>query len=237
MSDRSTRTSRLRTAEQRTALLASVPLFADLPASALLALGEAGHARLVRKGQIVFTEGDPGDALLVVAQGRLKVYVTSPQGAELVLALTAAGEAVGELGVLDGAPRSATVEALSDGELLRIDTAAVHRLLRTDPRAADPVIRCLCALVRRLTGTSADLAFLDVPRRLARLLLDLRADDSPQPVVDVGLNQAGVASRIGASRQAVNEALRGFELRGWIRVQGQQVTLVRPAALETYANG
>ena len=237
MSDRPTRTSRLRTAEQRTALLATVPLFADVPAAALAALGEAGHARPMRNGQVIFTQGDPGDALFVVAHGRLKVYVTSWQGSELVLALASAGDAIGELGVLDGAPRSATVEALSEGELLRIDAAAVHGLLRADPGAAVPVIRCLCALVRRLTGTSADLAFLDVPRRLARLLLDLRVDASPRPVVDVGLNQAGVASRIAASRQAVNEALRGFERRGWIRVQGQQVTLVRPSALQAFADG
>lgn len=228
---------RLRTLEQRIALLSAVPLFADLPRPHLTTLAEAGQPRRVRKGQLVFAEGDPADALLVVAQGRLKVYVSSPRGDELTLALAGAGDALGELGVLDGAPRSATVEAVSDAELLRIDAATVHRMLRADPAAAAPVIRSLCGLARRLTGTSADLAFLDVPRRLARLLLDLRTDDAAHPVVDTGLSQAGVAARIAASRQAVNEALRGFERRGWIRVHGQQVTLLHPEALQAYAGG
>lgn len=227
----------LRTPEQRTKLLAAVPLFTDLPGPHLAALAAAGQPRRARKGQIVFAEGDPSDALLVVAQGRLKVYVTSLRGDELVLALAGAGDALGELGVLDGSPRSATVEALGDTELLRIDAATLHRMLRADPAAALPIIRSLCTLARRLTGTSAELAFLDVPRRLARLLLDLRTDDDAHPVVDTGLSQAGVAARIAASRQAVNEAMRGFERRGWILVHGQQVTLLQPAALEAYAGG
>ena len=215
------------------ALLVRVPLFSALPADAVDRLVEASTFRRYSSGQPLFFQGDSADAMYVVASGRLKVTVSSARGDELVLAVLTEGDALGELGAIDGMPRSAGVEALTDAELLRIDAGAVRRLMLTYPTFADAVTRSLCRLVRQLTGSSADLAFVDAPGRLARLLLEL-SDSGDLSVVDLGLTQAGVASRIGTSRQTVNETLHIFQRRGWVQLQGRQVVILDAAALRRY---
>ena len=222
------------TSAAASALLARVPLFEGLPADAVERLAAASTFRRFRAGQQVFFQGDVADAMYVVASGRLKVAVSSVRGDELVLAVLTVGDAVGELGALDGMKRSAGVEALADAELLRIDAAVVNRLLRTYPRFAEALTLSLCRLVRHLTGSSADLAFVDAPGRLARLLLEL-ADSTGRAVVDLGLTQAGVASRIGTSRQTVNETLHTFQRRGWVQLRGREVLILEPDALRRYA--
>jgi CRP-like cAMP-binding protein len=200
---------------RKIALLRTCPLFEQLPAEDLDRLAEQAALRRYRRGQVVFYAGDPGDCLLVVADGRLKVMARSENGDELLLAVVGPPDSIGALAIADGGPRSATVEALTDTTVLRVDRADIWRLEAAGTAVSDALMRMLAVVVRRLTGTAADMVFLDLPRRLAKLLLE-QCRVAGSDVVDLPWTQTDMASSIGASRQSVNATLRDFQRRGWI---------------------
>ena len=189
----------------------------------------AGPRRLPR-GQVLFTEGDDSDALYVVQRGRVAVLLTSPRGDELVLAVLGPGDALGELSVLDGRPRSATARALEDSELVAVPSRALRALLASSPGLALSWALEMSATVRRLTGVTGDLVFLDLSRRLAKLLLEGGRRD-----VELGMTQSEVAARLGVARQSVNRALSSLQSRGWVQVVGSHIDLRDRPALERFA--
>lgn len=194
-------------------------------------MSAASFPRRLARGQILFTEGERSEHLYVVARGRLKVLVRSARGEELLLAVVGPGESVGELSILDGRPRSATAEALDDVELVAVPAAAVREVLHASPALAVAWAQDLALTVRRLTGSAADLVFLDLPRRLAKLLV---TDGTAE--VRLGMNQSEVAARLGVARQSLNRALGGLARRGWISVHGSTVTLQDRVALTRFAD-
>ncbi|MDQ3714562.1 MAG: Crp/Fnr family transcriptional regulator [Actinomycetota bacterium] len=211
-------------------VLAAAPLFVAADSDALTILGSAAFPRRLAKGQILFVEGERSDHLYVVASGRLKIVVASQHGDELLLAVLSVGESVGELGMLDGQPRSATAEALDEVELVAIPADTVRSVLATSAGLAVAWAQDLALTVRRLTGSAADLVFLDLPRRLAKLLVAAGDDE-----VHLGMSQSEVAARLGVTRQSLNRVLSGFSRRGWIRVDGSTVVLSDREALARFA--
>lgn len=212
------------------AVLATAPLFVAAGPHELDILARAAFPRRLSKGQVLFVEGERSDHLYVVARGRLKIVVGSRHGDELLLAVLGVGESVGELGMLDGQPRSATAEALDDVELVAIPAETVRSVLATSAGLAVAWAQDLALTVRRLTGSAADLVFLDLPRRLAKLLVAAGDEE-----VNLGMSQSEVAARLGVTRQSLNRVLSGFTRRGWIRVDGSTVSLNDRAALARFA--
>jgi CRP-like cAMP-binding protein len=178
---------------------------------------------------VLFTEGERSENLYVLSSGRIKVLVSSTRGDELVLTVLTAGDALGELSVLDGADRSASAVALDDVALWCVPAAAVRELLRRSPVAALAVAEELAARVRHLTGTAADLVFLDLPRRLAKLLVSEHGDAS------AGLTQSDVAAQLGVARQSLNRALQRLQDRGWVEVQRNGIAVLDVPALTRFA--
>jgi CRP-like cAMP-binding protein len=209
-------------------------LFADADPGRLAPLAGRAFLRRFAAGQVVVTEGEPSDHLYLVRAGRLRVLVRSPHGDELTLSVLGPGDTLGELSVLDQQPRSASVEALTDAHLLALPAAEVREVLRSDPVLLLATATELAALVRRLTGGTADLVFLDLPRRLAKLLL---AEARPGALrVDPGMSQSGLAARLGVTRQSLNRALTGLVRRGWVRPEEGGYVLVEPEALRRFAD-
>lgn len=211
-------------------------LFANSAPARLVPLAQRAYLRRFASGQVLFTEGEPSDHLYVVRSGRVRVLVQSPQGDELTLSVLGPGEPLGELSMIDGRPRSASAEALSEAYLVALPADDVRAALRADPTLLLAIAAELAATVRRLTGGAADLVFLDLPRRLAKLLLT-EAHEEPAGVlrVDPGMSQSGLASRLGVTRQSLNRALAGLAGHGWIRpVEGGYV-VSDPAALRRFS--
>ncbi|WP_163551231.1 Crp/Fnr family transcriptional regulator [Candidatus Frankia alpina] len=215
------------------ALLRATTLLKELDEEDLLRLASRAVTRRFRRGQVVFTEGEPGDTLLVVATGRLKVLTKADDGRDHVLNIAGPRETVGELNIVEAGTRSASVEALEPTTALLLDRTAVWELVRERPAVAEQLIRALVAHVRRLTGANADLVFLDLPRRVAKLLLRMR--EAGRPVIELGLAQTEIASLLGGSRQSVNQALREFERRTWILSEGQTITILQVDRLRRFA--
>ncbi|MBB5784151.1 Crp/Fnr family transcriptional regulator [Nonomuraea jabiensis] len=214
-------------------VLAEIPLFRVLGESGIENTARAGIARRYRAGQIIIHQGDPGESLYVVLDGLVKVVFTTEHGDEIVLNMLGRGDTFGELALLDNSPRSASIVTVRPAWVFALPRARLLELMREHPGLADEFLRMLGHMVRRLTDQAADLAFLDLGGRLAKLLLQL-ADKHGQDhgVVDLpGLTQSDLAALIGASRPAVNRALQSLVARNLIAVKGRAITLLDVAAL------
>jgi CRP/FNR family transcriptional regulator, cyclic AMP receptor protein len=215
------------------AILGETSLLRSVPAEDLKAIAAASRLRGFRRGQVVFTRSDPGDTVIVVVSGRVKVTVRSADGGELTLAIIHSGGLLGELGVVDGGPRSADAETLEDCQLLLIPRDAIREICARVPAAAQALTNSIAASLRRLTEAAADLVFLDLPRRVAKILLSQpRGADG---VIGFKMSQEELAHQAGSTRQTVNAALRGFERRGWIEMQDRAITVKQPDALGRFA--
>jgi CRP/FNR family transcriptional regulator, cyclic AMP receptor protein len=217
-----------------TGALRQTRLLRSVPDTDLEAIAAASRLRDVRRGQVLFTAGDPSDTLILVISGRVKVVVRSADGAELTLTVIQPGGIFGEISIADGGPRSADAEALEDCRLLLVPIGLIAELCSRVPAVTETVMSSLAATLRRLTEAASDLVFLDLPRRVAKVLLGQpRGDDG---VIELKMSQEELAHQVGGSRQSVNAALRGFERRGWIEVRDRAVTLRQAEALARFAN-
>jgi CRP-like cAMP-binding protein len=212
--------------------LAAIELFASVDEDLLADLGRAATAHRLAAGQILFVQGDPSDHLVVVRSGRLQVLVSSDRGDDLVFTVVGPGDVLGELSMIDELPRSATVSALDPSVVLLLPAAAVRAALLRSPGALLTMSRQLAEQVRRLTGSAADLVFLDLPRRLAKLIV---SRENGNHIADLGVNQTRLAAQLGTTRQSVNRALSNLVRRQWIDLDGGRVTVRNEAALRAFA--
>ncbi len=214
-------------------ILRATDLLGSASAADLEAIAAASRPRTFRRGQILFSTGDPGDTVIVVISGQVKVVVRSADGGELTLTVLGPGGVLGELGAIDGGPRSADAETLDDCRLLFVPREVIQDLSGRVPSVAQALASSVATALRRLTEDASDLVFLDLPRRVAKVLLSQpRGDDG---VIGLKMTQEQLAHRVGGTRQSVNAALRGFERRGWIEVHDRAVTVKQVAALSRFA--
>jgi CRP-like cAMP-binding protein len=206
------------------------PLFAALDDEA----AEALHANMTRaelsRGEVLFHEGDPGDRLYVIVEGKVKLGRTSGDGRENLLAILGPGEMFGELSLFDPGPRNATATSVSDAVLIGLGTEELVTWLTGRPDVSRQLLRALARRLRRTNENLADLVFSDVPGRVAKALLDLSerfgrlTDDGLRVAHD--LTQEELAQLVGASRETVNKALADFASRGWLRLEARAVVLL-----------
>ena len=215
------------------AILRQTTLLGQVPEADLTALAAVSRVRQYRRGQIVFSRGDPGDSLIAVVSGRVKVVVRSADGGELTLTILGPGAVLGEISVADGGPRSTDAETIEDCRQLLIPGEAVQAVCARVPAAAQALTTSVAATLRRLTDAAADLVFLDLPRRVAKMLLTQPRDATG--AIRLELSQEQLARHVGGTRQSVNAALKGFEKRGWLDLHDRAVTVRDPAALSRFA--
>jgi CRP/FNR family transcriptional regulator, cyclic AMP receptor protein len=216
------------------ATLAQMPLFAELDEPERQHLAGRFRARTYRKGETIFLRGDPGESFYVVESGRVKIGLASPDGKEMILSLFGPGDFFGELALLDGAPRSADAVAVEPCRLQLLQRADFRAFLMAHPEVPFRLLAALTRLLRHNAEIIEDAAFLDIPARLARVLLQLaasRPEGSEPLVISSRLTQANLAGLVGATRESVNRWLRFFERQGIIRAEGGQITILRPDAL------
>jgi len=221
-------------------LLGEVPLFAELPPATLERLARVGRLRRFPRGQVLCSEGDPGESLLVLEEGRVRISRYSAGGQEVVLAAVEAPAAFGELALIDGAPRSATITAQTAVRVRVLGREAVQGLIAREPAVAMGLLRAVTAMVRATNEKLADVLSLDVPGRVAKWLLARAATHGarrPEGIaVPLGSSQGELAAELGTTRVSVNKALKGFEARGAISLdlERDEVVLRQPEELRAY---
>ena len=218
-------------------LLRRVPLFSVLSAEELRGVADVAIPRSFPKGVRVFHEGDRSDACYIVRTGDLRVTREHPDGRAIALATLGPGDIFGELAMLDGEARSASVESLSDCELLALPAADVRRLLAEAP---ETTVKLVVALTRRLREANERIArqsFQTVPSRVAGVLSQLIAEEAPidtRDGVTIRMTQADLAQLAGTSRESVSRFLATLERAGVVRVGRGRVTVVEPRRLRSY---
>lgn len=218
--------------------LRASPVFTDTPDALLGELADLCRLRGYARGDYVFREGDIGDGLFVVADGQVKLQVSSHDGDVAVLTTVTAPDSFGELAFLDGGPRSTAARALTDLLLVEIPRPALVGLVQEQPRVLDALLRILGGNLRRLTQQLADTAFLDVGGRLAKLLLTLANAQHGTPTsaaTDLALTQTDIANMVGGTRQTVNRILTDLQTRGVITIDNHVLVIRRPDVLRRRA--
>ena len=219
-------------------LLRSVPLFADLEQGELENFSHVAVARSFPAGTRVFHEGDRSDACYIVREGSFRVTREHSDGRAITLATLGTGDIFGELAMLDGEVRSASVEALTDGELLALPAGEVRALLARHPEIT---VKLVAALVRRLRTANERISrqsFQTVPSRVAGVLSQLVAEEAPRSSEEAGvtirMNQADLAQLAGTSRESVSRFLADLERAGVVKPGRGRVTVLEPDKLSNY---
>ena len=206
--------------------LATVPLFGGLDRTELQRFGELTREKFYPRGSVILFENDPGDSLFVVRQGRVKVVLIGEDGREVILGVLGVGEHFGELALIDDRPRSAHVIAMEDSHLLVLRREDFRRRVESSPTVAWSLLTELSRRLRRADEKIGGLVLLDVPGRIARLLLDLaeeagkrndreaahpsddRADDRRQPRNGVARDEGFSGRQLGDRRAPPHHARR-----------------------------
>jgi CRP/FNR family transcriptional regulator, cyclic AMP receptor protein len=225
---------------ERTAkLLARTRLFAGLDERTLRTIADQANERVFRPGALIFYEGDPGDAFYVVASGLVKIFLSSGRGDEMVVATLRPPDGLGEIALLDDGPRSASAQAVEPTTLIAFARSTFLELIHQDAGIADALLRSTGALFRRTTAHVADLVFLDLEGRVAKLLLEMADDrgaaDEDGISLELGITQSDLASMVGGSRQSVNQILHALEGRGFLQLGGRTVVIKNSEALRRRA--
>jgi CRP/FNR family transcriptional regulator, cyclic AMP receptor protein len=214
-------------------LLASSDFFAAAAPDVLRTITANGHERTLIRGDVLFHEGDPADALYVVVRGRLAMAIENPiDHRETVVSLMEPGDLFGEMAMLDDGPRSTMARALEPSTVLAIPYNAVLTVFRAQPELLWGVTRLLAQRLRAMDETLADSVFLDVTGRTAKRLLELSDGDDE---FTLPVTQEELAGMVGASRERVNKAIASFIRLGWIDQHERKYTILKRPSLEIRA--
>ena len=221
-------------------MLAGTRLFRGAPPERLEALRPQLRAQAYPRGAYIFHEGDPGNRLFVITTGEVKIARLRRLGEEAVFSILVAGDLFGELALFDhDSTRTADAQAVEPTECVYLQREPALEFLRSQPDLLLQLLGDLSAYIRRRDEAYAETAFLDIPGRVARMLLQL-ADTHGRVMpegtrIAIKLSQRSLAGMVGASRENVNRALRAFAGQGQIRVQEGTITILQPAALQKRA--
>ena len=223
----------------RRELLRNVSLFSSLDERELDRLIQATTTRRLASKEVLFRKGDPGNQLFGVLTGSLKVTGVGTDGKDVVFRLMRPGEVVGEIALLDGEPRSATVAAVEATSLVTLHRRDFVPFLEQHPRAAIRLAAVMAERVRRLSERAEDRQTMSLPARLAKRLLALAAEHGVRPVVggpvEIRLSQQDLADLVGTTRESVNKQLRIWEDGGIVSLVRGRTVLRQPKLLAEIA--
>jgi len=186
--------------------------------------------RSFRRGETIFLMGSPGDSLMVLLKGSVRISVSSEEGKVLMLAIIRKGEMFGEIALLDRMERTADATAMTACKLAILQREGILSLLRRHPDTLLRLLDLVCSRLRRTDQHIADLALLPVPKRLAKALLRLASADSCAGV-QIALSRRELAMMVGTSRESINKYLRLWQSHGLIRLQQNAIAILDRAVI------
>lgn len=203
--------------------LKRVPLFSDLNDEEIGLLCDCALVKEYVKNDTIISKHDEGDTVFSLLSGRVKIVLTDDEGKEFIVGILGEGEFFGELALLDGKPRSATVVALEETQAVALSR---NDFLKQLERTPSMCIKVMTELARRLRYSNeqiGSLAFLDVCGRLARILLDMARDQQEDELHDgisikVAYSRTELANLVGTTRETLTRALKTLEAMGYIKI-------------------
>jgi CRP/FNR family transcriptional regulator, cyclic AMP receptor protein len=211
-------------------VLRRAPLFEGLDEDNARVLRRQMTEVHLNRGEHLFLEGQDGDRMYVVLDGKLKLTRAAADGRENLLSVLGPGEMFGELSLFDPRPRTSSARAVTDATLAALTHEALRPWLYERPEVSMHMLQALARRLRRANDLNADLVFTDVPGRVAKNLLDLadRFGEQEHDGLHVhhDLTQEELAQLVGASRETVNKALADFAARGWLQISARSVLIL-----------
>lgn len=181
------------------------------------------------RGTMIFDEGEPGDRLYIITEGKVKLARHAPDGRENLLTVMGPSDMFGELSIFDPGPRTSAAICVTEVRAATMDSELLKSWVNEHPAISQQLLRVLARRLRRTNNSMADLIFTDVPGRVSKTLLQLANRFGTQEGgalrVNHDLTQEEIAQLVGASRETVNKALATFAQRGWIRLEGKSVLI------------
>jgi CRP/FNR family transcriptional regulator, cyclic AMP receptor protein len=216
-------------------LIGECILFRQMSPNQRSALARSAHLRSMAAGDTIFLMGDPGNSMIAVLTGTVRISAPSPGGKEIILGLMQPGEFFGELALLDGNERSADARAMTECTLAILDRRDVLQFLERNPGGWPSMVAVLCERLRRTTVQITEVALLELPVRLAKALLRLTgiAGGTPSPLK---LSQRELGNIVGATRESVNKCLREWQRSNTIQIDGNLITIQDQACLQAIAD-
>src|SRR5690348_1019954 len=215
-------------------LLAECSLFRGLAPDERSQLVARAHVRKFGVGDTIFLIGAPGDSMMAILEGTVRISVPSPEGKEVVLAILHHGEVFGEIALLDGKGRTADARAMTRCNVAVLDRRDVLAFFERQPKAWPKLVEVLCDRLRRTDQHLAEMALLEIPLRLAKTLLRLLAEDTAGP--KIALSQRELGNIVGASRESVNKCLNEWQRRGIVTIEDNFITIANRPVLEQMAD-
>ena len=220
--------------------LATVPIFSSLTPEDLTPLAGKLRRRIYQKGEVIFHQEDPADRMHIIVEGRIRISITSDDGREKDLAVLQRGDCFGEMALLDGSNRSATATAVDPTQTLALYREDFMEFLKEHPEVVAQTTSLLTSRLRSVNQMLGDLAFLDVPTRLAKQLLELAeaysgktGQDGP---IEIPMGQDELARLVGASRETISRALNSYRRLGIVSTSHRRITITDRVALERMAS-
>lgn len=214
------------------AVLAEVDLFGSLPPDAVERIAATAQTRTLRRGDVLFCEGDEGTELFIVESGRIAIANKSFDGRESVVALMEAGDVFGEMSLFDGHGRSAEARALEASRVNVVPFEPLRAVFREQPELLWTVVSLLARRIRNMDVALADSVFLDVTGRTAKRLLELAGDSDE---FQLPITQEELAGLVGASRERVNKAISSFVRLDWLEQRDRRYKIINRVQLERRA--
>jgi len=206
-------------------LLKKIPLFAGLTEVHLDQLARMAVFRKVLRHKTIVHVGDSTDSLFVIVNGSAKVLNRDVEGNEVILTFLGTGECFGEMGLIDGSPRSADVVANENCELLEISKVDFTKALAGNVDLCLNIMKSLVLRLREANHKIESLALMDVYGRVAKLLLDLSELENGLRVIRRKVTKQDMAKMVGASREMVSRVMKDLESNGYIRIEEGRIVL------------
>ena len=209
--------------------LRHVPLFQHLSEDDRIRLAESIKLQRLKKGEILFNKGGAGDALYIIKKGKIKIFLSSHAGDEVLLAIFSEADFFGEMALLDGMPRSADAIAIEPTELLLLNRNDFISFLNHNSNAVQAVLQSLSQRLRRTDDLLEDTCFLQISERFAKKLVELATQhgrrEGDMIFIDLSLTQKDMASMVGATRESINKELRALREKGLVSIQENMICI------------
>ncbi len=227
------------TSPEKLKLLANVGLFSDFSTKQLEAVSLVARKKTLQRREELFHKGDHSEEVYVIASGKLKVLTTSAEGDDVVFSILGPGEVFGEVALLGASPRTATVSAIEDCQLLVINRRDFMSFLRTNPEVSAKLLSVLAIRLKRVSELVEDTLFLNLPLRLAKKLLSLSrayGEEAAEGIrIDLKLSQEEWGDLVGTTRESINKQMRQWTEAGIVRADDGYVIILKPVELEKLA--
>ncbi len=210
--------------------LKNIPIFSSLSEKHLEELSEIMLEKTYRKNQVIFDQGDPGNSLIIIKSGLVKISLVDSNNHEFIIKTFSVYDFFGEMSLLDGGPRSATATAVEDTKALIIFRENFIGLIQKNPSVALGMLSELSIRLRTTTENISNLTFFDAYGKVAQCLLDL-ADKIGQRedggvAIQLTLSRQELANMSGLSRETFARILKEFQVRGCLKVQGKKILIL-----------